>query len=320
MTTYNASIEVYPHISRTTAIKRIEEIGRVCYKSEEKIKEDSAEGFVRGLIKRGHTSVIEHATFCVVIMEDDLEEILGTVQKLELLHGFRSYLRITNVVAPLVSGNARAWRNFFIACTKLGYSIPRACQVVIRGEPVLFAEWQEYVFTKPSSYPVRLFNTNELTNHTERMVHHDFTVKFICDRGVSHEFVRHRVAAMSQESTRYCNYSGDLGVVDLYSAFGFDRPGVTESYDIWKEAVRQCEENYSKMIASGSKAEEARSVLINSTKTELVMTMNGAGWYNFIRLRNAKAAHPQAREQAEMLHGYFVEKALWVLQPLEVEA
>ena len=319
MTEFNPSIEIYPHISVTTALKRIEEIGRVCYKSESKIKEDSAEGFVRGIIKRGHESVIEHATFCLVLLPQDLDEMMHAVQQLQLMHGFSSFLRITNVVAPLVSGNARAWRSFFKACVVTAIAIPSACQKVILAEPVLFEEWQDYAFDRVANYPVRLLNTKDLTDHTERMVHHDFTVKFICDRGVSHEFVRHRVASVSQESSRYCNYSGDLGIVDPYSAFGFDRSGAVECYEVWKEAVKQSEENYSTMVALGAKAEEARSVLIHSTKTEVVMTMNGAGWYNFIRLRNAKAAHPQAREQAEMLNGYFEESAPWVLNPLAIQ-
>lgn len=178
-------------------LKKIERIGRVCYKSEDKIKADSAEGFIRGIIKRGHESVIEHASISVLVT---------------------------------------------------------------------------------------------------------------CDRGVTHEIVRHRIASYSQESTRYCNYSGEkfdgqISVIDIATGFHYNLDDEKDrlKYHIWAVAMMDAARHYNDMIAAGAKPEEARSVLPNSTKTEIAMTMNLREWRHFIRLRDHKAAHPQMREVAHMI-------------------
>jgi thymidylate synthase (FAD) len=204
MKTITPSIEIIDAPDYGAMLKKIERIGRVCYKSEDKIKEDSAEGFVRGIIKRGHESVIEHESI---------------------------------------------------------------------------------------------------------------SVKVICDRGVSHEIVRHRIASYSQESTRYCNYTegkfnGHISVIDIATGFGWDLNDPTDEkkYRIWFHAMMDADLHYQEMIAAGAKAEEARSVLPNSTKTELVMTMDLREWRHFIRLRGSKAAHPQMQEVAHMIAAEFAKR------------
>lgn len=136
-------------------------------------------------------------------------------------------------------------------------------------------------------------------NHESVLEHGSITVKFIVDRGVSHELVRHRLASFSQESTRYCNYGKDkfgmeLTFIDIRGGF----PSITdESYGIWKIACSHAEACYFDMIAAGdSRPQEARSVLPNSVKTEVVMTANPREWRHVIKLRAAEAAHPQMRE------------------------
>lgn len=133
------------------------------------------------------------------------------------------------------------------------------------------------------------------------MEHCSFTVKFICDRGVSHEIVRHRVASYCQESTRYCNYSkGDFG-----SEITVIEPcylnSNTFAYDEWKEACRRAETAYFNLLNWGLSPQEARAVLPNSLKTEVVMTANIREWRHFLKLRCSKAAHPQMREVATQL-------------------
>jgi len=130
--------------------------------------------------------------------------------------------------------------------------------------------------------------------------HFSFTVKFICDRGVSHEIVRHRIASYSQESTRYCNYSkDDFGREITVIEPCFLVPG-TAGYDMWYMACQMAEQYYFSMLDWGCVPEEARAVLPNSLKTELVMTANLREWRHFLKLRTS-LAHPQMREVANLL-------------------
>ena len=134
------------------------------------------------------------------------------------------------------------------------------------------------------------------SGHESVLEHEKLTVKFICDRGVTHEIVRHRIASYSQESTRYCNYSKDKFGNELT----FIRPCFwaddSEEYAVWKQAMEDIEKTSVKLISLGAKPEEARSILPNSLKTEIVCTMNLREWRHFFRLRTAERAHPQIRE------------------------
>lgn len=134
------------------------------------------------------------------------------------------------------------------------------------------------------------------SGHESVLEHEKLTVKFVCDRGVTHEIVRHRIASYSQESTRYCNYSKDKFGNELT----FIRPCFwaddSEEYAVWKQAMEEIEKTYVKLISLGAKPEEARSILPNSLKTEIVCTMNLREWRHFFRLRTAERAHPQIRE------------------------
>lgn len=182
--------EILDELDGKRMLQKIERIGRVCYKSEDLITEDSAEKFIRNILKRGHESVIEH------------EKI---------------------------------------------------------------------------------------------------SVKMVCDRGVTHEIVRHRVASYSQESTRYCNYQKDKFGNELTFIKPVFWKEDSPEYALWKESMQQIEDQYMKLIEMGASAQEARSILPNSLKTEIVVTMNLREWRHFFRLRTASAAHPQIREIAGMV-------------------
>lgn len=134
--------------------------------------------------------------------------------------------------------------------------------------------------------------------HEAVLEHGSLSVRFICDRGVSHEIVRHRLAAYCQESTRYCNYSGDQfnGEITVIAPYFFDRH--SKSYEHWVKACQAVENAYFALLNEGCTPQEARSVLPNSLKTEVVMTANLREWRHFCRLRAATAAHPQMREVA----------------------
>ena len=136
-------------------------------------------------------------------------------------------------------------------------------------------------------------------NHEAMLEHSFLSIRFICDRGVSHELVRHRLASFAQESTRYCNYSQDKfgNELTFIKPLFFDED--TNEYRLWEHAMRVAESDYMMMLNSGRTAQEARSILPNSIKTEVVMSTNYREWRHFFKLRAARAtgpAHPQMEE------------------------
>ena len=137
--------------------------------------------------------------------------------------------------------------------------------------------------------------------HESVLEHVSLTVKFIVDRGVSHEIVRHRIASYSQESTRYCNYGNNKFGNEITVVNPCFWPEDSEQYAAWRHSCETAEVYYFGLLKMGAKPEEARSVLPNSLKTEVVMTANLREWRHFFRLRTAMAAHPQMREVATLL-------------------
>lgn len=139
-----------------------------------------------------------------------------------------------------------------------------------------------------------------INRHHEAMLEHSFlSIRFICDRGVSHELVRHRLASFAQESTRYCNYSKDKFGEELTFVKPLFFEEDTNDYRLWEHAMRVSEVDYMNMIKCGRTPQEARSVLPNSIKTEVVMSANYREWRHFFKLRAARAtgpAHPQMEE------------------------
>ena len=191
------SVELAQELDAAEIMRHIERAGRVCYKSESRISDTSAEKFIANIIKSGHESVIEHASV---------------------------------------------------------------------------------------------------------------TFKIICDRGVSHEIVRHRVASYSQMSTRYCDYSGDKFGGEL----SFIKPCFWQegdvNFELWRQAMAASENFYLEMRKNGARPEEARSVLPNSLATELFMTANLREWRHFLKLRTSPRAHPQMRQIALEIYRILNEK------------
>ena len=254
--------------------KFIELAGRTCYKSENKITEDSASEFVDRMVKSGHGAMLEHGTIYLTIPISDISD--PTIYKYILNPYSKIFIDFTN---SYITTNYRVliennWLN------DLRYI----------SSPNLF--------------------------HARRT-----TVKFICDRGVSHEFVRHRVFSFAQESTRYCNYTKDKFDSELtfiipcwikdikednyYSFIDYHSDNIDGSKE-WYDSCLNAEKVYFALIEDDNwKPQEARSVLPNSLKTELVMTGFDSDWQNFFKLRCAPNAHPQAKELADMLKDKF---------------
>lgn len=276
-------------------IKKIEKCGRVCYKSEDKITEDSAEKFVANIIKRGHEAVLEHASFIFQVSYNVYEDLREKVMFVENRYPVKMYLRFTDSDGYIVSGNVRAWRDFFRFS-----GFPPYMNDFVESNPILFPEFKrDYPFSiEGGEWSIRQISTNDLVSTYQRLVHEDVSVKFICDRGISHEIVRHRPASFCQESTRYCNYSKDGfgGEITVIKPMSFDCSD--SPYRIWKRSCENAETSYFDLLDEGCTPQEARDVLPNSLKTELIMTAPLMEWCHFFNLRMSPAAHPQMQEVA----------------------
>jgi len=155
--------------------------------------------------------------------------------------------------------------------------------------------------------------------HESVIEHCHITVRIVCDRGVSHEIVRHRMANYTQESTRYCNYTkgkfgGEITVIEPC----FWEKG-SRQYIVWEKAMDAAENAYRELVGLGASPQEARSVLPNSLKTEIVVTMNLREWRHFLSLRTAVSSHPQIREIAVPLLEAFKEQVPVIFDDITIE-
>lgn len=267
--------------------KMIELAGRTCYKSESNITEDSAKEFVDRMIKLGHGAMLEHGTIYLTIDGEDPN--LSKIQS-------NPYTKVNLVpYEVLTEGN---------------YTISYKAHITTNLRVLVENNLKELL-----CYQV------EPTEYHEKRI----TAKFICDRGVSHEFVRHRVFSFAQESQRYCNYNKDKfnNELTFIKPTWLDIP--TGDYTYWDgdwcdidnmkiqlpsdngiaDNFLWCLNNagmqYRLLINKGLKPQEARAVLPNATKTELVMTGFESDWEHFFELRCSGAAHPDAKKLADEL-------------------
>lgn len=177
------------------------------------------------------------------------------------------------------------------ASTELFSYTPNLEQILEVAGRVCYKSEDKITDTSGAAFIGRVLDSQ----HESVLEHGAITVRFICDRGVSHELVRHRIASFSQESTRYCNYSkgkfgGEITVIRPL----FFRPG-TADYIEWERACSEAENVYLAMLSRGVTPQEARSVLPNSLKTEIVITANPREW-RWIFTKRCTAAHPQMTE------------------------
>ena len=263
-----------------SVFKHIELCGRVCYKSEDKITPDSATKFVDRMIKSGHTSVLEHGTI-YLYREFDIDK--------------------------LSEQDFFGWVQMYVGNP---YSVT---SITYRTDGM----YQIYVTTN-----YRVIIENGLEDDLQYIVdqpmdHHErrYTVRFICDRGVSHEFVRHRHFSFSQESQRYCGYNknkfgNEVTFIKPYCIFGnideIDRDNIV--FDMFLNQLELAEDAYMRLLEDGCIPQEARAVLPNATKTELVMTGFASDWEHFFELRDDSKAHPDAQKLAKPLHEEFINR------------
>lgn len=294
-----AGYEIFPDMNKDNILQRIEQAGRVCYKSESMITNDSAATFCSNIIKRGHEAVLEHGVLCFKVPKWTFDALTEYNNAL-IEYGYKSFLRFTRYGRYLVSANVRAWRDFFKEIRKQFRTLPYYFQYITLSNPILFPEYQnsELFEVDPTDNSFDPIDTSTLTNPLEIMVHHNVAAKFIVDRGVSHEIVRHRMASFCQESQRYCNYSKDKFGNEITFIEPLFWNEYSKEYTYWKGACSIAEFDYFSLLKHGATPQEARSVLPNSVKTEVVMTANCECWHHFFELRTSQAAHPQMREVA----------------------
>ena len=292
------SFEVWSQSTGLEGIyKQVERCGRVCYRSEDKITEDSAKPFVDRMIKSGHGAMLEHGTVYLTIPF----EYVDMSEKLDIPI-------ISDVVEKYKENPYTKWYLRDDGFSQLAF-ITTSLRVLIENG---WLDDLKYI-CEPTEF------------HEKRV-----TVRFVCDRGVSHEFVRHRVFSFAQESTRYCNYSKDkfgneltfiipCWCSDLYFGNSYDMELINnyplaetenlspESIELIRSLV-YAESSYFVLLESGWKPQEARAVLPNACKTELIMTGFVSDWKHFFELRCVANAHPQARELAIPLREEFIKR------------
>lgn len=302
------SVEI---IKGETPLKHLELCGRVCYKSENHIADGTDERFIANIIRSGHEAVLEHFNFCFEV-SPKVKTILAIEDSTNarLNPGYHSFLRWTDRV---VSGNVRAWRTFLINSAENYGDLPFFLKDFVQSNPVLFPELQELRFSRWSwvrakKATMRLMSDDELKTEAEILTHRCVTLKFICDRGVSHEIVRHRTASFCQESTRYCNYQGFVFGNEITVIKPCYLEKGTYAYITWENACDDAEIAYFELLDDKKSPQEARAVLPNSLKTEVVMTAPVWVWKHFFELRCSHAAHPQMREVALMARPLVLEE------------
>lgn len=265
-------------------LKRIELAGRVCYKSEKKITEDSARAFCEQILQRGHTSVLEHSNVIVKVPRHIFDWIHSAMSLYEDATSKKALLccePVNNLKEVIVSGNMRAWYEVLrLGSSTLGFA----------GDPILGAE----VLEDLTPY---LISADELSEDM-RWWHDRITLRIICDRGVSHELVRHRVMSFSQESTRYVNY-GKRGYTFIEPWWWEHQNGVIKH--LMLNQMQHSVDVYQAMIDDGATPQLARAVLPNQIKTEVVITATPLQWSEFLKLRLDKAAHPDMQRIAHLV-------------------
>ena len=299
----NSSFEILEQTPGIQGVKKqIELAGRTCYKSEDKITDTSCEEFVNRMVNSGHGAMLEHGTVYLRLPNSIFYQIDGLVEK----YYRNPYSKCRDVLEQLHVDS--------VLCESVCY-VTTNYRVLVENEWLDDLQYQ----CEPTEY------------HEKRI-----TVKFICDRGVSHEFVRHRTMSFAQESTRYCNYSKDkfgnevtfiipewcpelkensnskYNSDDVYDKLYLQHLQFTE--EVYFNLLKQWDEKIpDKRYKSGFRnnpwtPQQARAVLPNSLKTELIMTGFVSDWKHFFKLRCHSTAHPQARELAVPLREEFIKK------------
>ena len=280
---------------------KIEKVGRTCYKSSSEMTEETAKKFYKSLVSRNHTAMLEHAVFCFEVTESlysDLRSAKYFNRSIEELENGRERY--------LVSANLRAINE--TDCDELLtvlYDIDPMLVYTNRGVQLV-----QLKLLGGRASLVDIDDIPDIQEHAYK-AHKHFTFHFICDRGVTHEIVRHRPASYAQESTRYCNYSKDKfggEITCIKPAFYDEWDGESKLY--FEQSLNKAEDCYLRMLERGRSPQEARAVLPNALKTEIVMTANCVEFDHFFNLRSngtTGAPHPDMKVVADEAYSIYLQ-------------
>lgn len=286
------SFHIDDDLDRSSIAVRLEACGRVCYKSEDQITEDSAIPFVTRIAEHGHNSVLEMAvvSFRISCRPTDVQGLVACQPKFLVID--------TTVDGMVVTGSIRAIRELYRSHPD-NQVINELVQVLVGKIPYLFAGIlvQDKALPRHSGIAVRKLTLQEVDELPAalRLRHRFVSVRFIVNRAVTHELVRHRPCSFLQESQRYCRYSHDKfdNQVTFIKPMFFQEE--SKEYGLWKLAMELAEVTYLKLLET-STPQAARTVLPNSCKTEIIVFCNLAEWQHIFTLRTSPAAEPSMRE------------------------
>ncbi len=287
----NPSYEIQDDLDRASLTVRLEACGRICYKSEEKISESSALPFVKKIAEHGHNSVMEMAvvTLRLACSSQQITDLLGCQPK------FLFVDRVENGL--LVTGSIRAFRELYLAFPEIALVQAMVDFLGARHSYLFEGVWQPQERQGGEDIGVEKMALEQVDQLApDLLLHHRFLgVKFIVNRAVTHEIVRHRPCSFLQESQRYCRYSQDkFGNQVTFVRPLFFAPDSAE-YTLWQQAMEVTESLYLKLLET-STPQAARTVLPNSCKTEIMVYCNLAEWKHLLGLRTSPAAEPSMRE------------------------
>lgn len=308
------------------ALQVIELCGRTAYKSEDKITPDSARSFVLMLKGHGHLSVLEHSNIVLKIEAAPSSGVCEAPTTIAEFHGVllealgprtgfhRLYFPADRSPGVFfMAGNIRSWLETLGHLKDANRQVHALLANPLRGFfPILFGGEEAAPSTLPFS--VSLTGQDDQMSMLKRDPASDlpvFVFKFVCDRGITHEVVRHRVLSFTQESTRYVNYKNKGMVLilpeELYPFYDDAEQGFTvlsPLVDMWVDRAEQLFAWYREDLER-AKPEIARDILPNLLKSEIFVSGRWSGWKHFIQLRDSKQAHPRIRAIAKEVRSHF---------------
>lgn len=285
------SYEIQDDLDQASLVVRLEACGRICYKSEEKISEGSALPFVKKIAEHGHNSVMEMAvvTLRLHCSAREIADFLECQPKFLFVDPVENGL--------LVTGSIRAFRELYSSFPER-VLIQAMVDFLGASHPYLLeGVWTPVAREGRSTIGVEKIPLAQVEQLAPDLVlrHRFLSVKFIVNRAVTHEIVRHRPCSFLQESQRYCRYSQDK----FANQVTFIRPLFfapdSAEYQLWRQAMEVTEGLYLQLLET-STPQAARTVLPNSCKTEIIVYCNLAEWKHIFRLRTSPAAEPSMRE------------------------
>lgn len=310
-------------IKETNLLKKIEMIGRTCYKSNNLIKEGSAEKFVRGLSTSKHYAMLEHGIIHFYFPHmSDYWQLMDYISKqtnlLMIKYTYLTYLETENSILWTI--NLRT----LVEMAEIDVVVKDfAKQLLKKYSFALGLEDKDEQIHSNSKYKniydIQILSDEEVARkisanfdnaeefETEVNKHIFRTFLLVTDRGVTHELVRHRVCSFAQASTRYCNYSKDkFGNEITVIKPLFDEN--SDAYKIWKQGCEHDEKTYFNLLNCGYKPEEARGNLPTDLATELIITANLEEWQHIFDLRykgTTGKPHPKCKEVIEKVYNLF---------------